>query len=109
MFWKRIKTTKCPFDITYHYHKPESRKLIIYNKANKTIRNVDICVYNGSNRELKQSIDEITHKTSVLIDCTNLLTPDSITQSNDIKRVEISLASKKYTFKPEPDGKFLLC
>lgn len=107
-FWKTKSSTKCPFNISYQYHKPESGKLVLYNVSGKTVRNIHMLVVGDEKQQLQIDIPELLYKTSHLIDYSELT---KLTDKTSIKRValaEVMCTGKKFCFKPNETNKFEL-
>ncbi len=107
-FWKSKKQSKCPFNISYHYHKPESGKLILYNLSGKTVRNVHLTIIGEQNQKLPFDIPELQHKTTHLVDYS--MQPDGQQPGLEgpVRHVEVACSGKKYVFRPDESWKFSL-
>jgi len=90
---------KNKLDLSFHYHKPESRQLVLYNLGSRRIFNVKAEIINSEGRKFSSNFDHISQKIGILIEIDKTTNASDSFFEGTVDNVQVFVYNDVYKFK----------
>lgn len=98
------KTLK--LDVCFHYHNPETGKIVVYNLSKRSFSQVHVEVFNSLNQRFIYRISEILPRVGVLIDYSEYNDIEGNRFFGEITKIIVNVGKLSKEFIPGENNRF---